>query len=178
MAIQMSIDIRVLVIKDLYKDYLNDSNVTGAKMHLYSMARDDDIIKVGNVKHGDKEYTVCIIKDDDMLYDNLFVSDFAFETQMVFNTQYHPELFIERDLKLIKSKETPSGFNLSEYFNGEITEDMSHYIFFSDIVDLLEENDYKVVTILLDYLRGMTNRHLQSVAERFQNELTKQSTQS
>lgn len=160
MAIQMSMDIRVLVIKDLYKDYLNDSNVTGAKMHLYSMAHDDDIIKVGNVKHGDKEYTVCIIKDDDMLYDNLFVSDFAFETQMIFNTQYHPELFIERDLKLIKSKETTSGFNLSEYFNGEVTEDRSHYVFFSDIVDLLVEKNNKLVNDLLKYFTDMAYHYL------------------
>ena len=39
MAIQLSMDICVLVIKDLYKDYLNDPSTTGAKMHLYSIAR-------------------------------------------------------------------------------------------------------------------------------------------
>ncbi len=160
MAIQMSMDIRVLVIKDLYKDYLNDPNTTGAKIHLYSIANDDDIIKVGNVKRNGNEYTVCIIKDDDMLYDNLFVSDFAFETQMVFNTQYHPELSIERDLKLIKSKETLSGFNLSEYFNGEITEDLSHYAFFSDVVNLLVEKNSKIVNSLLKYFTDMANHYL------------------
>mgnify|MGYP003362424373 CR=1 FL=1 len=160
MAIQMSMDIRVLVIKDLYKDYLNDSNTTGVKMHLYSMAHDDDIIKVGNVKNNGNEYTVCIIKNDDMLYDNLFVSDFAFETQLIFNTQYHPEPSIERDLKLVKSKETPSGFNLSEYFNGEITEDMSHHDFFSDIANLLVEKNNKIVNSLLKYFTDMANHYL------------------
>ena len=160
MAIQMTMDIHVLVIKDLYKDYLNDPNTTGAKMHLYSIANNDNIIKVGNVKYNDNEYTVCITKNNNMIRDNLFVSDFAFETQMVFNTQYHPELFIERDLKLIKSKETTSGFNLSEYFNGEVTENQSHYNFFSDVVNLLVEKNNKLVNDLLKYFTDMANHYL------------------
>lgn len=160
MAIQMSMDIHVLVIKDLYKDYLNDPNATGAKMYLYSIAHNDDIIKVGNVKYNGNDYTVCIIKNNNMIHDNLFVSDFAFETQMVFNTQYHPELFIERDLKLIRSKETRSGFNLSDYFNGDVSEDMSHYAFFSDIVDLLAEKNNKLVNDLLKYFTDMVNHYL------------------
>ena len=163
MAIQMSMDLHVLVIKDLYKDYLNDSNITGAKMHIYAMARDEDIIKVGNVKHNDHEYTVCITKGNNMLYDNLFVSDFAFETQMVFNTRYDPALFIEKDLKLVKSKETRCGFNLSEYFNGEITEDVSYHDFFNGIVNLLDEKNDEIAGGLLKDFINMSNNYLSNL---------------
>lgn len=178
MAIQMSMDICVLVFKDLYKDYLNRVNVTTEDAVRFAASQDINLIKIGNVKHNDDDYTVCVINKEDVSHDYLSLSDFAFKTLISSDSYYDFDLTFERDLKLVKSKETPSGFNLSEYFNGEITEDMSHYVFFSDIVDLLEENNYKVVTILLDYLRGMVNRHLRSVSDRHQNELTEQPTQS
>ena len=160
MAIQMSMDIRVLVIKDLYKDYLNDPKVTGTKMRLYSIAHDDNIIKVGNINHNDNEYTVCIVKDNNLLYDNLFISDFAFETQMIFNTREYPELYIERDLKLVRSKETSSGFNLSEYFNGEVTTDTSHDDFFNDVINLLVEKNEEVTTTLFEDLNQKIGNYL------------------
>lgn len=178
MAIQMSMDIHVLVIKDLYKDYLNSLNVTTEDTVRFTASRDDNLIKVGNVKHNGDDYTVCVINKEDVSHSYLSLSDFTFNTRISFDSSYDFDPIIEKDLKLVQSKETPSGFNLSEYFNGEIIEDRSHYIFFSDIVDLLEENSYKVVTILLDYLRGMTNRYLRDVADRYQNELAKQPTQS
>lgn len=178
MAIQISMDICVLVFKDLYKDYLNSLNVTTEDAVRFTASRDDNLIKIGNVKRNDVDYTVCVINKEDMSHDYLTLSDFTFNTRISSDSCYDFDLTIEKDLKLVRSKETRSGFNLSEYFNGEITDDRSHYIFFSDIVDLLEENDYKVVTILLDYLRGMTNRHLRIAKERLQNELAKQSTQS
>ena len=178
MAIQISMDICVLVFKDLYKDYLNSLNVTTEDAVRFTASRDDNLIKIGNVKRNDVDYTVCVINKEDMSHDYLTLSDFTFNTRISSDSCYDFDLTIEKDLKLVRSKETRSGFNLSEYFNGEITDDRSHYIFFSDIVDLLEENDYKVVTILLYYLRGMTNRHLRIAKERLQNELAKQSTQS
>lgn len=178
MAIQISMDICVLVFKDLYKDYLNRVNVTTEDAVRFAASQDINLIKIGNVKHNDDDYTVCVINKEDVSHDYLSLSDFAFKTLISSDSYYDFDLTFERDLKLVKSKETPSGFNLSEYFNGEITEDMSYYIFFSDIVDLLEENNYKVVTILLDYLRGMVNRHLRSVSDRHQNELTEQPTRS
>lgn len=178
MAIKISMDICVLIFKDLYKDYLNSLNVTTEDAVRFTASRDVNLIKVGNVKHNDVDYTVCVINKEDMSHDYLTLSDFTFNTRISSDSSDDFDLTIEKDLKLVRSRETPSGFNLSEYFNGEITEDMSHYVFFSDIVDLLEENGYTAVTILLDYLRGMTNRHLRSVAERFQNELAKQPTQS
>ena len=178
MAIQISMDICVLVFKDLYKDYLNRVNVTTEDAVRFSASRDNNLIKIGNVKHNGNDYTVCVINKEDMSHDYLSLSDFTFNTRISSDSRDNFDITIEKDLKLVRSKETRSGFNLSEYFNGEITEDMSHYVFFSDIIDLLEENIYTAVTILLDYLRGMTNRHLRSVKERFQNELTEQSTQS
>ena len=178
MAIQLSMDICVLVFKDLYKEYLNSLSVTTEDAVRFAASRDDNLIKVGNVKHNGDVYTVCVINKEDVSHSYLSLSDFTFNTRISSDSSYDADLTIEKDLKLVQSKETPSGFDLSEYFNGEITEDRSHYIFFSDIVDLLEENDYKVVTILLDYLRGMVNRHLRNVADRLQNELEKQSTQS
>lgn len=178
MAIQISMDICVLVIKDLYKDYLNSLNVTTEDAVRFTASRDNNLIKIGNVKRNDVDYTVCVINKEDMSHDYLSLSDFTFNTRISSDSRDNFDLTIEKDLKLVRSKETRSGFNLSEYFSGEITEDMSHYVFFSDIIDLLEENIYTAVTILLDYLRGMTNRHLRSVKERLQNELAKQSTQS
>ena len=178
MAIHLSMDICVLVFKDLYKEYLNSLNVTTEDAVRFAASRDDNLIKVGNVKHNDDNYTVCVINKEDVSRSYLSLSDFTFNTRISSDSRYDTDLTIDKDLKLIRSKETPSGFNLSEYFNGEITEDRSHYVFFSDIVDLLEENDYKVVTILLDYLREMTNQHLRSVADRLQNESERQSTQS
>lgn len=178
MAIQISMDICVLVFKDLYKDYLNSLNVTTEDAVRFTASRDNNLIKIGNVKHNDVDYTVCVINKEDMSHDYLSLSDFTFNTRISSDSRDNFDITIEKDLKLVRSKETRSGFNLSEYFNGETTEDMSHYVFFSDIVDLLEENIYTAVTILLNYLRGMTNRHLRSVADRFQNELAKQSTQS
>lgn len=178
MSIQISMDICVLVFKDLYKDYLNSLNVTAEDAVRFAASRDINLIKVGNVKHNDVGYTVCVINKEDVSHDYLSLSDFTFNTRISSDSSDNFDITIEKDLKLVRSRETRSGFNLSEYFNGEITEDMSHYVFFSDIVDLLEENIYTAVTILLDYLRGMTDRHLRSVAERFQNELAKQSTQS
>ena len=178
MAIQLSMDICVLVFKNLYKEYLNSLSVTTEDAVRFTASRDDNLIKVGNVKHNGNDYTVCVINKEDVSHGYLSLSDFTFNTLISFNSDYDFDLTIERDLKLVQSKETPSGFNLSEYFNGEITEDRSHYVFFSDIVDLLEENSYKVVTILLDYLRGMTNRYLRDVADRYQNELAQQPTQS
>ena len=178
MAIQLSMDICVLVFKDLYKEYLNSLSVTTEDAVRFTASRDDNLIKIGNVKHNGDDYTVCAINKEDVSHSYLSLSDFTFNTCISSDSSYDADLTIDKDLKLIRSREASSGFNLSEYFNGEITEDRSHYIFFSDIVDLLEENDYKVMTILLDYLRGMTNRYLRSVAERFQNELTKQPTQS
>lgn len=160
MAIQLSMDIHVLVIKDLYKDYLNDPNVTGAKMHLYSVTHNDGIIKVGNVKHNGGEYTVCIVKDNNLLYNNLFVSDFAFETQMIFNTREHPELYIERDLKLVRSRETRSGFNLSDYFNGEVTNDTSHHDFFNGVINLLVEKNEEITTTLFKDLNQKIENYL------------------
>lgn len=178
MAIQISMDICVLVFKDLYKDYLNSLNVTTEDAVRFAASRDDNLIKVGNVKHNGNDYTVCVINKEDMSHDYLSLSDFTFNTRISSDSGDDFDLTIEKDLKLVRSRETPSGFNLNEYFSGEITEDMSHYAFFSDVVDLLEENSYQVVTILLDYLRGMVNRHLRSVADRLQNELAEQSTQS
>lgn len=178
MAIQISMDICVLVFKDLYKDYLNRVNVTTEDAVRFTASRDVNLIKIGNVKHNGNDYTVCVINKEDVSHDYLSLSDFTFNTRISSDSRDNFDITIEKDLKLVRSKETRSGFNLSEYFNGEITEDMSHYVFFSDIIDLLEENIYTAVTILLDYLRGMTNRHLRSVKERFQNELTEQSTQS
>lgn len=178
MAIQISMDICVLVFKDLYKDYLNSLNVTTEDAVRFTASRDNNLIKIGNVKHNDVDYTVCVINKEDMSHDYLTISDFTFNTRISSDSRDNFDITIEKDLKLVRSKETRSGFNLSEYFNGEITEDMSHYVFFSDVVDLLEENIYKAVTILLDYLRGMTNRHLRIAKDRLQNELAKQSTQS
>lgn len=178
MAIQISMDICVLVFKDLYKDYLNSLSVTTEDAVRFAASRDNNLIKVGNVKRNDVGYTVCVINKEDMSHDYLSLSDFTFNTRISSDSRDNFDITIEKDLKLVWSKETRSGFNLSEYFNGEITEDMSHYVFFNDIVDLLEENIYTAVTILLDYLRGMTDRHLRSVADRLQNELAKQSTQS
>lgn len=178
MAIQISMDICVLVFKDLYKDYLNSLNVTTEDAVRFTASRDDNLIKIGNVKHNDDDYTVCVINKEDVSHDYLSLSDFTFNTRISSDSSDDFDITIEKDLKLVQSKETSSGFNLSEYFNGEITEDMPHYAFFSDVVDLLEENSYQVVTILLDYLRGMVNRHLRDVAERFQNELEKQPAQS
>lgn len=160
MSIQLSMDICVLVFKDLYKDYLNDHNTTYAKMHLYSIAHNDDIIKVGNAKHNGDEYTVCIVKDNNLLYNNLFVSDFAFETQMIFNTREHPELYIEKDLKLVRSKETRSGFNLSDYFNGEVTNDTTHYDFFNDVINLLVEKNEEITTTLFKDLNQKIENYL------------------
>nr|DAO83546.1 MAG TPA: hypothetical protein [Caudoviricetes sp.] len=178
MAIQISMDICVLVFKDLYKEYLNSLSVTTEDAVRFTASRDNNLIKIGNVKHNGVDYTVCVINKEDMSHDYLTLSDFTFNTRISSDSSDNFDITIEKDLKLVRSRETPSGFNLSEYFNGEITEDMSHYVFFSDIVDLLEENIYTSVTILLDYLRGMTNRHLRSVADRLQNELAEQSTQS
>lgn len=178
MAIQISMDICVLVFKDLYRDYLNRVSVTTEDTVRFTASRDNNLIKVGNVKHNGDDYTVCVINKEDVSHDYLSLSDFTFNTRISSDSGDDFDLTIEKDLKLVQSKETSSGFSLSEYFNGEITEDMTHYVFFSDIIDLLEENIYIAVTILLDYLRGMTNRHLQSVKERLQNELAKQSTQS
>lgn len=178
MAIQISMDIHVLIIKDLYKDYLNRVNVTTEDAVRFAASRDINLIKIGNVKHNDVDYTVCVINKEDVSSDYLYLSDFTFNTRISSDTDNDLDLTIERDLKLVQSKETPSGFNLSEYFNGEITENLSHYVFFSDVVDLLEENSNKVVTILLDYLRGMVNRYLRSVSDRYQDELVKQPIQS
>lgn len=178
MAIQLSMDICVLVFKDMYREYLHRLSVTTEDAVRFTASRDNNLIKVGNVKHNGDDYTVCVINKEDVSHDYLPLSDFTFNTRISSDSGDDFDLVIEKDLKLVQSKETRSGFNLSEYFNGEITEDMSHYAFFSSIVDLLEENSYSVVTILLDYLRGMVNRHLRSVEERFQNELVKQSTQS
>lgn len=178
MAIQLSMDICVLVFKDLYKNYLNSLSVTTEDAVRFTASRDNNLIKIGNVKRNNVDYTVCVINKEDMSHDYMTLSDFTFNTRISSDSSDDFDLTIEKDLKLVRSKETRSGFNLSEYFNGEITEDKSHYDFFSDIIDLLEENIYTAVTILLDYLRGMTNRHLRSVADRLQNELAKQSTQS
>ena len=77
---------------------------------------------------------------------------------MELNTQYNPVLSIERDLKLIRSKETRSGFNLSEYFNGEITNDMSHHDLFNGIINFLViKNDEITGSFLRDFIDRSNN---------------------
>lgn len=179
MAIQLSMDICVLVFKDLFRDYLKRLNVTTEDAVRFTASRDNNLVKIGKVKRNDDDdYIVCVMDEEDGPHDYLSLSDFTFNTRISADGNNNFRLIIEKDLKLVQSKETPSGFNLSEYFNGEITEDMSHYVFFNDIIDILEKNSYKTVDILLDHLRGMDIRYLRKAADRYRNELAKQSTQS
>jgi len=166
MAIQLSMDICVLVFKDLYKDYINTHHVGTEDAERFSVSQDNNLIKVGNVENNGNEYTVCVISKADEQYNYPYISDFAFDTKISFNSRYDFELTIERDLKLTRSKETPSGFNLSEYLNGEITEDMTHHDFFSSVIDLLVENEDRIVKSLLNGLTKEVNHYMAKLSER------------
>lgn len=166
MAIRLSTDISVLVISNLYLDYLNNTKVATGDATRFIITQDNNVIKIGNIKHNDDDYTVCIVSKENMSCNYPYVSDFLFDTHVSFDSHWDFDLAIERDLKLIKSRGTPSGFNLSEYFNGEITEDMTHYDFFSRIVDLLVEKEDEIVKNLLGDLTKEVIQHLNKLSER------------
>ena len=166
MSIRLSKDISVLVISNLYLDYLNNTRVSTGDATRFLIAQDNNVIKIGDIKRNDDDYTVCIVSKENMACNYPYVSDFLFDTHVSFDNNWDSDLVIERDLKLIKSRGTPSGFNLSEYFNGEITEDMTHYDFFSKVVDLLVEKEDEIVKNLLGDLTKEVIQHLNKLSER------------
>lgn len=164
MAIQMSMDLYVLAVKNPNPNRVNIAtnqlNIQLNNIIRGNMSHDERIKGIGLVSRNNETYVIYIGNRDITDPNYLDISDFVFETTMELNTQYDPALYIERDLKLVKSKETPSGFNLSEYFNGEITNDMSHHDFFSSIVNILSEKNDQITGSFLKAFVDMSNSYL------------------
>lgn len=165
MAIQMSMDLYVLAVKNLNpNEYNNIPDKNGNFVH-HNLHFDERVKTAGLVYHHGDAYVIYLVDRDTTNPNYLSISDFVFETKMELNTQYNPALSIERDLKLIRSKETRSGFNLSEYFNGEITNDMSHHDLFNGIINLLVyKNDEITGCFLRDFI-NMSNNYLNKLVQ-------------
>ena len=163
MAIQMSMDLYVLAVKNLNPNEYNkipDRNSTFVRHNLHF---DERVKTAGLVYYRGGAYVIYLVDRDTTNPNYLSISDFVFETKMELNTQYNPALSIERDLKLIRSKETRSGFNLSEYFNGEITNDISHHDLFNGIINLLvDKNDEITGSFLRDFI-NLSNNYLSNL---------------
>lgn len=162
MAIRLSMDLNVLVVKNLNHSELIESNNANTINNItrHNLSSDERVKAVGLLEFNNSTYVIYVVNRDTFNPNYLNISDFTFETQMVLNTQYNPALSIERDLKLVRSKETRSGFNLSEYFNGEITNDMSHHDLFNGIINLLvDKNDEITGSFLRDFI-NLSNNYL------------------
>nr|DAS66529.1 MAG TPA: hypothetical protein [Bacteriophage sp.] len=160
MAIQMSMDLYVLVVKNLKPNEYNKIPVPDQNSNFvrHNLHFDERVKTAGLVHHHGNAYVIYLVDHDTTNPDYLSISDFVFETKMELNTRYSPVLSIERDLKLIRSKETRSGFNLSEYFNGEITNDMSHHDLFNGIINFLAiKNDEITGSFLRDFIDRSNN---------------------
>lgn len=170
MAIQMSMDLYVLAVKNLNPNEYNKIPDQNSNFIRHNMDFDERVKTAGLVYHHGDAYVIYLVYRDTINPNYLDISNFVFETKMELNTQYNPALSIERDLKLVRSKETRSGFNLSEYFNGEITNDMSHHDLFNGIINLLVgKNDEITGSFLRDFI-NLSNNYL--------NKLLTQTTQS
>lgn len=158
MAIKMSMDLYVLAVKNLKPNEYNKIPDQNSNFVLHNLHFDERVKTAGLVHHRGHAYVIYLIDRDTTNPDYLSISDFVFETKMELNTQYSPVLSIERDLKLIRSKETRSGFNLSEYFSGEITNDMSHHDLFNGIINfLVYRNDEITGSFLRDFIDRSNN---------------------
>ncbi len=158
MAIQMSMDLYVLVVKNFKPNEYNKIPDQNSNFVRHNLHFDERVKTAGLVHHHGNAYVIYLVDCDTANPDYLSISDFVFETKMELNTQYNPVLSIERDLKLIRSKETRSGFNLSEYLNGEITNDMSHHDLFNGIINFLViKNDEIAGSFLRDFIDRSNN---------------------
>ena len=158
MAIQMSMDLYVLVVKNFKQDEYNKIPDQNSNFVRHNLHFDERVKTAGLIHHCGNAYVIYLIDRDTTNPDYLSISDFVFGTKMELNTQYNPALSIERYLKLITSKETCSGFNLSEYFNGEITDDMSHHDLFNGIINfLVYRNDEITGSFLKDFIDRSNN---------------------
>lgn len=165
MAIQMSMDLYVLAVKNLNPNEYNKIPDQNSNFVRHSLHFDERVKTAGLVHHHGNAYVIYLVDRDTTNPDYLSISDFVFETKMELNTHYSPVLSIERDLKLIRSKETHSGFNLSEYFNGEITNDMSHHDLFNGIINFLViKNDEITGSFLKDFI-NMSNNYLNRLTQ-------------
>ena len=158
MAIQMSMDLYVLVVKNFKQNEYNKIPDQNSNFVRHNLHFDERVKTAGLVHYRGNAYVIYLVDRDTTNPNYLSISDFVFETKMELNTQYNPALSIERDLKLIRSKETRSGFNLSEYFNGEITNDMSHHDLFNGIINFLViKNDEITGSFLRDFIDRSNN---------------------
>lgn len=165
MAIQMSMDLYALAVKNLNPNEYNKIPDQNSNFVRHNLHFDERVRTAGLVYHHGDAYVIYLIDRDTTNPNYLSISDFVFETKMELNTKYNPALSIERDLKLIRSKETRSGFNLSEYFNGEITNDMTHHDLFNGIINLLVDKNNEITGSFLRDFINMSNNYLNKLVQ-------------
>lgn len=165
MAIQMSMDLYVLAVKNLNPNEYNKIPDQNSNFVRHNLHFDERVRTAGLVYHHGDAHVIYLIDRDTTNPNYLSISDFVFETKMELNTKYNPALSIERDLKLIRSKETRSGFNLSEYFNGEITNDMTHHDLFNGIINLLVDKNNEITGSFLRDFINMSNNYLNKLVQ-------------
>ena len=141
MSIKLVADVRVFLIKNL-KDILKP-HVTADDIAKYTLNQDTEVNHLGEIKRGEDTYSVFFYLKDSLKYrtyqSSLYLTDFIFEYGYEINPEDKKYLVYGDDLKIIRSRETPSGYTLEglEIENGI---DPSTKEFFSEVLSLINKH--------------------------------------
>ena len=147
MSIKIVAGIQVFLIKNLKKDIL-EPNVTSDNMAediaKFALSQNLEVESLGEIQRGDNVYSVFfIVKDslkDKVCQSDLFLTDFIFEFDYEMKPTGDGYLIYADKFKVVRSRDTSSGYTLEEMLSGEVVLDPSTEEFFGNILARINDH--------------------------------------
>lgn len=151
MSIKIVAGIQVLLIKNLKKDIL-EPNVTSDNMAeditKFTLSQNLEVESLGEIQRGDNIYSVFFIVKGSLkgsiAQSDLFLTDFIFEFDYEMKPTGDGYLIHADNLKVVRSRETSSGYTLEEMLSGEVELDPSIEEFFGEVLVRINDNSQDI----------------------------------